>query len=109
MSVHPRAGTPADWRDTVDVPRVVLCYYAGHPDPAVPGQRVAFGTSGHRGSSLLTAFNEDHIVATTQAICEYRREQGSTALSSSAATRTPCPSRRWSARWRCWPRTMSRC
>jgi phosphoglucomutase len=76
MSVHPRAGTPADSRDTIDVPRVVLSYYTGHPDPAVPEQRVAFGTSGHRGSSLRTAFNEDHIVATTQAICEYRREQG---------------------------------
>jgi phosphoglucomutase len=76
MSVHPRAGTPADSRDTIDVPRVVLSYYTEHPDPSVPGQRVAFGTSGHRGSSLRTAFNEDHIVATTQAICEYRREQG---------------------------------
>jgi phosphoglucomutase len=60
----------------IDVPRVVLSYYTEHPDPAVPEQRVAFGTSGHRGSSLRTAFNEDHIVATTQAICEYRREQG---------------------------------
>jgi len=76
MSVHPRAGTPADARDTIDVPRVVLSYYTGHPDPAEAGQRVAFGTSGHRGSSLRTSFNEDHIVATTQAIVEYRREQG---------------------------------
>src|SRR2546423_4028060 len=76
MSVNPRAGTPADSRDMIDVPRVVLSYYTEHPDPAVPEQRVAFGTSGHRGSSLRTAFNEDHIVATTQAICEYRREPG---------------------------------
>ena len=76
MSVHPRAGTPADSRDIVNVPRVVLSYYTEHPDPAVPGQRVSFGTSGHRGSSLRIAFNEDHIGATTQAICEYRREQG---------------------------------
>jgi phosphoglucomutase len=76
MSVHPRAGTPADSRDIIDVPRVVLYYYTEHPDPAVPGQRVAFGTSGHRGSSVRTAFNEDHIVATTQAICQYRQEQG---------------------------------
>jgi len=76
MSVHPRAGTPADARDTIDVPRVVLSYYTEHPDPAEAGQRVAFGTSGHRGSSLRTSFNEDHIVATTQAIVEYRREQG---------------------------------
>ncbi|GAA3960675.1 phosphoglucomutase (alpha-D-glucose-1,6-bisphosphate-dependent) [Actinoplanes auranticolor] len=76
MSVHPRAGTPADSRDRIDVPRVVLSYYTGHPDPGVAEQRVAFGTSGHRGSSLKTAFNEDHIVATSQAIVEYRREQG---------------------------------
>jgi phosphoglucomutase len=76
MSVHPRAGTPADSRDTIDVPRVVLSYYTDHPDPAIAEQRVAFGTSGHRGSSLRTAFNEDHIVATSQAIVEYRRGQG---------------------------------
>src|SRR3989440_2991313 len=76
MSVHPRAGTPAESQDMIDVPRVVLSSYTEHPDPAVPGQRVAFGTSGHRGSSLRTDFNEDHIVATTQAICQYRREQG---------------------------------
>ena len=68
MSVHPRAGTPAESRDKIDVPRVVLSYYTGHPDPEQPDQRVAFGTSGHRGSSLRTAFNEDHILATSQAI-----------------------------------------
>ena len=76
MSVHPRAGTPAEPGDKIDVPRVVLSYYTGHPDPEVAEQRVAFGTSGHRGTSLKTAFNEDHIVATSQAIVEYRREQG---------------------------------
>jgi phosphoglucomutase len=76
MSVHPRAGQPAESQDAIDVPRVVLSYYTEHPDPEVPEQRVAFGTSGHRGSSLKTAFNEDHIVATSQAIVEYRRNQG---------------------------------
>ncbi|MEV8503585.1 phosphoglucomutase (alpha-D-glucose-1,6-bisphosphate-dependent) [Actinoplanes sp. NPDC051475] len=76
MSVHPRAGTPADSRDTIDVPRVVLSYYTEHPDPQAVEQKVAFGTSGHRGSSLRTAFNEDHIAATSQAIVEYRRDQG---------------------------------
>ena len=76
MSVNPRAGTPADSRDLIDVPRVVLSYYTEHPDPEIPEQRVAFGTSGHRGSSLKTAFNEDHIVATSQAIVEYRKNQG---------------------------------
>jgi phosphoglucomutase len=76
MSAHPRAGTPADSRDLIDVPRVVRSYFTEHPDPRESGQRVAFGTSGHRGSSLRTAFNEDHIAATSQAIVEYRREQG---------------------------------
>jgi phosphoglucomutase len=76
MSVHPRAGTPADSSDLIDVPRVVSRYYTEHPDAEAPEQRVAFGTSGHRGSSLNTAFNEDHIVATSQAIVEYRKNQG---------------------------------
>ncbi|MEW1841884.1 phosphoglucomutase (alpha-D-glucose-1,6-bisphosphate-dependent) [Nonomuraea angiospora] len=73
---HERAGQPAQPADLVAVERLVTSYYALHPDPGEPGQRVAFGTSGHRGSSLRTAFNEDHILATTQAICEYRRMQG---------------------------------
>ncbi|MER5877889.1 phosphoglucomutase (alpha-D-glucose-1,6-bisphosphate-dependent) [Streptomyces sp. NPDC001910] len=73
---HERAGKPAGPEDLVDVARLVTAYYALHPDPADPGQRVAFGTSGHRGSSLATAFNEDHIAATSQAICEYRDRQG---------------------------------
>ncbi|MEV0474365.1 phosphoglucomutase (alpha-D-glucose-1,6-bisphosphate-dependent) [Streptomyces prunicolor] len=73
---HERAGEQARAEDLVDVARLVTAYYALHPDPAEPGQRVAFGTSGHRGSSLATAFNEDHIVATSQAICEYRADQG---------------------------------
>ncbi|GAA3237876.1 phosphoglucomutase (alpha-D-glucose-1,6-bisphosphate-dependent) [Nonomuraea helvata] len=73
---HERAGQPAQPADLVDVARLVTSYYALHPDPGDAGQRVAFGTSGHRGSSLKTAFNEDHILATTQAICEYRRSKG---------------------------------
>ncbi|MGW3955870.1 phosphoglucomutase (alpha-D-glucose-1,6-bisphosphate-dependent) [Streptomyces sp. NPDC004752] len=73
---HERAGTPARPEDLVDVARLVTAYYALHPDPADPAQRVAFGTSGHRGSSLASAFNEDHIAATSQAICEYRAGQG---------------------------------
>ncbi|HSX98917.1 MAG TPA: phosphoglucomutase (alpha-D-glucose-1,6-bisphosphate-dependent) [Streptomyces sp.] len=71
-----RAGQVAGAEDLVDVARLVTAYYALHPDPAEPGQRVAFGTSGHRGSSLAAAFNEDHIAATSQAICEYRTAQG---------------------------------
>jgi phosphoglucomutase len=72
----PRAGQPAAAEDLVDVARLVTAYYALHPDPAQPAQRVSFGTSGHRGSALQATFNEDHIVAATQAICEYRAGEG---------------------------------
>ncbi len=71
-----RAGQPAEPRDLVDVAHLVTAYYTGKPDPDDIDQQVAFGTSGHRGSSLRTAFNEDHILATTQAIVDYRTEQG---------------------------------
>ncbi|MGC4808135.1 phosphoglucomutase (alpha-D-glucose-1,6-bisphosphate-dependent) [Micromonospora sp. DT233] len=73
---HPRAGQPAEPADLVDVPRLVTAYYAEHPDPDDPAQQVSFGTSGHRGSSLRNAFNSDHILAVTQALCDYRREHG---------------------------------
>ena len=76
MAVHPRAGQVATAADLVDVARLVTAYFSDQPDPSVPGQRVAFGTSGHRGSSLSRSFNEDHIVATSQAICEYRAGAG---------------------------------
>ena len=76
MAVHPRAGTPATAADLVDIAHLVTAYYSDQPDPEQPDQRVAFGTSGHRGSSLKAAFNENHIVATSQAICEYRTAQG---------------------------------
>jgi phosphoglucomutase len=72
----PRAGHPAQPSDLVDVAHLVTAYYATEPDPADPMQQVLFGTSGHRGSSLDGAFNEAHILATTQAIVEYRRGQG---------------------------------
>jgi phosphoglucomutase len=72
----PRAGQPAQPSDLVDVPHLVTAYYTVEPDPADPMQQVVFGTSGHRGSSLDGAFNEAHILATTQAICEYRTGQG---------------------------------
>ena len=76
MTVSERAGRPADPSILVDVDGLVEAYYERKPDPAVPAERVAFGTSGHRGSSLATSFNEAHILATTEAICRYRREQG---------------------------------
>jgi len=70
----PRAGQPAAAEDLVDVAKLVTAYYAVHPDPGDAVQRVSFGTSGHRGSAFTATFNEDHILATTQAICEYRAE-----------------------------------
>ncbi|WP_028638007.1 phosphoglucomutase (alpha-D-glucose-1,6-bisphosphate-dependent) [Nocardioides sp. URHA0032] len=72
----PRAGKPAEPSDLVDVAHLVTAYYTGVPDPDDVDQQVAFGTSGHRGSSLRTAFNETHILATTQAIVDYRTSQG---------------------------------
>ena len=71
-----RAGQPAAPGDLVDVAKLVTAYFAVHPDPGEPAQRVSFGTSGHRGSAFTATFNEDHIAATTQAICEYRAGQG---------------------------------
>ena len=73
---HARAGQPAQPEDLIDVDAVIGAYYDLVPDPGDPDQQVAFGTSGHRGSSLDTAFNENHIAATTQAIVEYRAVQG---------------------------------
>src|ERR1700729_1811992 len=73
--VDARAGQPAAAEDLVDVAKLVTAYYTVHPDPDEAAQRVSFGTSGHRGSAFTATFNEDHIVATTQAICEYRAAQ----------------------------------
>jgi phosphoglucomutase len=72
----PRAGQPAAAEDLVDIAKLVTAYYTLHPDPGEAAQRVSFGTSGHRGSALTATFNEDHIVAATQAICEYRAGAG---------------------------------
>ena len=74
--MSPRAGQPAAAEDLVDVAKLVTAYYALHPDPGEAAQRVSFGTSGHRGSALTASFNEDHILAATQAICEYRAASG---------------------------------
>jgi phosphoglucomutase len=74
--MDPRAGSPAKPSDLIDVRALVEAYYEKVPDPSIPAQRVVFGTSGHRGSSFDTAFNDAHIAATTQAIAEYRAAQG---------------------------------
>jgi len=76
MSLSPLAGKPAPVSILTNVPRLLVSYYAEQPDPAVAGERVAFGTSGHRGTALRRTFNENHILATTQAICDYRASAG---------------------------------
>ena len=75
MSISPYAGKPAEPGMLINVSRLVTAYYVNRPDPTVPEQRVAFGTSGHRGSSLDHSFNEEHILAITQAICLYRKQR----------------------------------
>src|SRR5882724_709793 len=75
MKVSPLAGTLSASSMLVNVPRLVTAYYVERPDPSVPEQRVAFGTSGHRGSALEMAFNEWHILAISQSICLYREQQ----------------------------------
>jgi phosphoglucomutase len=74
--ISPFAGKPATLEMLVDVPRLVTAYYTDVPDPSVPKQRVAFGTSGHRGSAFEDTFNEWHVLAISQAICDYRKRQG---------------------------------
>jgi len=78
MSTHPLAGKPAPRDILVNIPRLVSAYYTNSPDPEIPEQQVAFGTSGHRGSSLTYSFNEAHILAVCQALCEWRRSQAIT-------------------------------
>lgn len=76
MALHPLAGKPVPVELRIDIPALVSSYYNRQPDPTDPAQQVAFGTSGHRGSSLKKSFNEAHILAVTQAICDHRRQQG---------------------------------
>jgi phosphoglucomutase len=76
MAQHPRAGLPADPSELVDLDALLRAYHEIAPDPTVAAQRVAFGTSGHRGSAFKAAFNEAHILATTEAICRYRATRG---------------------------------
>jgi len=78
MSVHPLAGQPAPTEILVNVPRLISAYYTNQPDPGNPAHAVAFGTSGHRGSSINHSFNEGHILAISQAIAEFRSSQGTT-------------------------------
>ncbi len=76
MNIHPLAGKLAPVASLVNVPRLITAYFSNRPDAAVPAQRVAFGTSGHRGCAFDHSFNEWHVLAISQAICDYRRQQG---------------------------------
>jgi phosphoglucomutase len=76
LNISPLAGKPAPESILANIPRLMTAYYALEPDPAIPAERVAFGTSGHRGTSLERSFNEEHIIAITQAICLYRQQNG---------------------------------
>ena len=76
--INPLAGKIAPVKMLVDLPRLITAYYSERPDPSVAAQRVAFGTSGHRGVSFQASFNEWHVLAMTQAICSYRKQQGIT-------------------------------
>src|SRR5437588_9619968 len=76
MAIDPRAGKPATPDMLVNVPRLITAYYAQQPDAHAPEQLVSFGTSGHRGTSLKKGFNENHILAISEAICRYRRQEG---------------------------------
>jgi len=89
----------------VDVDRLIDAYYDLHPDPSIASQAVAFGTSGHRGSSLKTSFNEDHILATTEAICRYRKGRGITGPLFIGKDSHASPGRRRAPRSRSWSRT----
>lgn len=76
MAAHALAGKPAPKEILADIPRLISAYYTDRPDPAAPDQAVSFGTSGHRGTSLKRTFNENHVLAISQAICEYRKKEG---------------------------------
>jgi hypothetical protein len=76
MRIDPTAGTLVPTAETLDVAALTRAYFEKKPDPAIPAQRVSFGTSGHRGSAFDTSFNEDHILAITEAICRYRKGAG---------------------------------
>jgi phosphoglucomutase len=74
--MHPLAGRPAPRALLANIPRLITAYFVAKPDPSQAAERIAFGTSGHRGSALLRSFNEDHIAAATQAVCDHRKQQG---------------------------------
>ncbi len=103
MALHELAGRPAPRSVLANIPRLVSRYYNQKPDVTDRGQRVSFGTSGHRGSSLKSSFNEAHIATISQAICELRASKNITGPLFWASTRTLCPSLHWRQRSRSLP------
>ena len=93
MPISPLAGKPAPKELLVDLTRLEQEYYERRPDLGNPNQLVSFGTSGHRGSPLHGSFTEAHILAITQAICDYRRSRVTMAHSTWVRTHTRCPGR----------------
>ena len=105
MEISPFAGKPAESAMLVNVAKLVTAYYTEVPDPSVQAQRVAFGTSGHRGSAFDKAFNEKHILAITQAIILDRQQQKIDGLYFSEWTRMLFRYRLLPVRWKCWQQT----
>ena len=102
MKMSPFAGKAAEPSMLVNVSKLVTAYYTEIPDPSVPEQRVAFGTSGHRGSAFQKSFNEWHILAISQAICLYRRQQKIDGPLFLGRDTHALRCRLLPARWRCW-------
>jgi len=106
MSTHPSAGKPASKDLLIDVSRLEAAFYEKKPDPGDPNQLVSFGTSGHRGTSSNATFTESHILAITQAICEYRRGRGITGpLYIGKDTHALSKPAERESRWRFWQPT----
>ncbi len=106
-SISPLAGKTLDPSLLVDVPRLVTAYFTGRPDPANPAQRVAFGTSGHRGSAFDDSFNEAHVLRSAKRSANTGTRAASMGRCSPASTPTPCHGPHSRPRWKCSPRTAS--
>ena len=107
MSISPLAGKPAPEAMLVDLSRLERDYFEGRPDADDPAQRVSFGTSGHRGSPFRASFTEAHILAITQAICDYRKAQRHPARFTWARTLMPFRGRHSAPPSKCWRQTAS--
>ena len=108
MTISPLAGKPAPPDLLIDVDQLVAAYYANQPELSDPTQLVAFGTSGHRGTPFEGSFTEAHILAITQAICDYRRREKISGPLFMGRTRTLPPALPSALLWKCWQRTMSK-